>query len=172
MMKPPYKNEQGQYYLAALFHEPSLTVKSTLKPIKPVFCLQHSKNGLISARDTFVAMGDLTGYKWAVEYLGEWNHFEVLMRTKWFSQAYDIWCKELKMKMKSEAVDKIREISLGDGAQALGAAKYLADLSMDKSVKGRGRPSKEEVSGALKQAVQAVEAESADMARIGLRVVS
>jgi hypothetical protein len=167
-MKPPYKSPANSWYTQALFWE-----KSIMMPIdqrKTVFSLYDDKPGLINCRKTFVELEDPTGYKWAMQYLGDFEHWKRLMTCKWFAEAYDVWMNELKMKIRSESLSTIKEIrDAGLPAQSLVAAKYLASFEWEKA--GRGRPSKQEIQGELKRAALALEAEDEDALRIGLKVV-
>lgn len=169
-LSPPYKNTQGAYYTRGLFWDVSKVLPHNLRSIDAVFDLYQDRPGLINARATFVELGDPTGYRWAIKYLGDWHHWEILMKCKWFKEAYDVWVHELNVKLRSDAVDRIKEISDGGTQQSLAAAKYLADMAKPK-VYGRGRPSSAEISGELKRAVKVLETEEADMERIGLKVV-
>ena len=81
---------------------------------------------------------------------------------------------ELYTIMKQEALDKILEIMATDSSQALAAAKYIASKEFEpKSPHSRGRPSKEEISGAIKTAVSQLTKTEDDYKRMtGLTVIS
>lgn len=169
-LKPPFKNSSNQYYTAQLFWEKSIDLPIDLRIIEPVFSLYDDKPGLVNARKTFVELNDPTGYKWAQRYLGDYEHWTRLMKCKWFAEAYDRWMEEMKMKLRSEALESIRRIaSEASDAQALVASKYLAGFEWEK--KERGRPSKNELSGELKRQARILSDEDADMERIKLKVV-
>jgi hypothetical protein len=136
----------------------------------PVFTLYEDRPGLINARKTFIELEDPTGYQWAIKYLGDWSHWLKLMKAPWFREAYETWLDELSIKLKSEAIQKIRAIAEKEGdKQALPAARYLADETWNKSP--RGRPSKAQLQGELKKEVERLSIEDEDAKRIGLRVV-
>ena len=118
-MKPPYKAPNNTWYTRALFLEIAQLQKKDDRPIQPVFTLRHDKEGLINGRKTFVELGDPTGYKWAMKYLGDWDHWLVLEQCTWFKEALAEWRRELDSKIASEAMDRIREdkaISSSKGA--------------------------------------------------------
>jgi hypothetical protein len=139
--------------------------------IEPVFDLYDERPGLINCRTTFVNLKDPTGRKWALTYLGDWNHWLRLMRCQWFREAYETWITELNLQLKSEAISIAIEIMKGEnGAQALAAAKFIATQEYDKSTKGR--PSKAAVEGELKRAAEALSQEDEDLKRIGLTVIA
>jgi hypothetical protein len=168
--KPPFKTENNVWYTQALFWEHVINKPIDQRLFEPVFSLYDDKPGLINCRKTFVELGDPTGYKWAIRYLGDYEHWKRLVKCSWFQEAYDVWMNELKMKLQSEALDTIRDISQGENpAQALVASKYLASFEWEK--KGRGRPSKEEVQGELKHAARVLSEEDKDFERIQLKVV-
>lgn len=166
-MKPPYKSETNQWYTLALFWDKVIDTPIERRTIKPIFTLHDDKEGYICARKTFVELGDPSGYKWAIKYLGDYQHWKALEKCKWFQAALAEWRHELMIKEQSEALDTIREISKRDGdKQQLPAARYLAEFGRDKS--GRGRPSKAEITGELKRSVELLSVEDEDLKRIGL----
>lgn len=171
-MKPPYKTPTNSWYTKSLFWEQASMYDAARKTECPIiFTLYNDRAGLVNARKTFVELGDPSGYKWAMKYLGDYEHWRVLMNCSWFKDAYEVWMNELTMKLQSEAMDRIREIAQTEGQQALVANKWLASKPWQEKATGRGRPSKAEVTGELKRHVQALTAEEEDAKRIGLRIV-
>lgn len=167
----PYKNETGVWLTSALFYERWLETPTPKRgPYEPIFSLYSEREGMICCRTTFVEIGDPTGYKWAMTYLGDLAHWDKLMAAPWFKEAYDKWKQELFMRLKAEAVEQIYRIAMTEGSKSqLPAARFLAE--MDKPAHGRGRPSKEEIDAETKRAMKIVEAEDEDFERIGLRVI-
>jgi len=171
LTKPPYKGESGVWLTEALFYQKTVDKPKNRLICEPVFDLYDTRPGLINCRTTFVNLKDPTGRKWAMTYLGDWNHWLRLMRCAWFREAFEVWISELNLQLKSEAIAKALEIMNGEnGAQALAAAKFIATAEYDKSV--RGRPSKQELEGQLKKAAEALTVEDEDLARIGLKVIA
>lgn len=125
-----------------------------------------------SVREHFILSMDPTGYETAVQFFGTYEHWEFMYSNcPWFKKEVDIWKNEIFAKMKSMAIKKIKDIAYSeDDKQALAAAKYLATREYDKE-DTRGRPSKAEITGKLKEAVQIADADREDMERIGLRLV-
>jgi hypothetical protein len=122
-------------------------------------------------KEHFLACLDPTGYETAIKYLGSYEHWEHMMENcPWFRDAVNRWTKELEARIKSKAIAKIQEIAFSDDRQALAAAKYLATHDYNK-VDGRGRPSKEEIRGKLKEAIEVSESDKADMERMGLTLI-
>lgn len=127
------------------------------------------RDGYINARTTFIELQDPTGYKWAQKYLASWEHMERLLKAPWFVKEFEEWVAELEMKLKSEAIQKVIEIASQPGPQAYLAAKYIAAHDWKTRLHGRGRPSKEELSGELKRAADIITREDEDAKRIGLK---
>ena len=167
----PYRGVNNMWLTEAIFYERSIEKPVAYRSREPVFSLYDDRSGLINARTTFVNLRDPTGRKWALTYLGDWNHWLRLIKCNWFREAYDIWIVELNQQFKSEAVAVAYEIMKGEnGAQALAAAKFLTSEEYDKQT--RGRPSKQTLEGELKKAAQALTVEDEDLARIGLKVIN
>lgn len=124
-----------------------------------------------SFREHFMLSEDPTGYETAMKYLGSYEHWEVLKRTVWFKEALQIWENDLHAKLKAKAIKVIQNIAFDpEDKQSLAAAKYIATAEYNK-IDNRGRPSKEMITGKLKEAVAVAEADREDMERIGLRLV-
>lgn len=141
------------------------------RSIIPVFTLFEERPGYISGRQTFVDIGDPTGYEWAIKYLGSWSHWLRLINTKWFKEALEVWQSELKVKTTAQALATIQKIAEEEGKSQFAASRYIANREWEKPTTGRGRPSKEEIDGELKRAIRHVEAEQEDLERIKLKVV-
>jgi len=167
--KPPYKSKSNGFLTAVLFLERWVMVPEVDRGYLPLFSFQGVE-GYIDCRKTFVEMGDPTGYKWAMTYLGHFAHWEKLMQAPWFVTEYESWKRELQAKQKSEAFQAIKETAGEPGPQRYLAAKYIAAQEYDKPASGRGRPSKSELQGELRRAVDKLSQEDADAQRMGLEV--
>lgn len=172
MHKPPYKASNGAWYTSSLFWELWSETQIPNRRCDPVFSLYSQRPGLVCFRTTFVELGDVTGYKWAQMYLGDWEHWLKLYKSPWFRKAYEHAKEELYIKLRTEGLDKIREMATSTDAKAsLPAAKYLAELERNLEKRQAGRPSAAEVSAELKNAQKAMEVEDEDAERIGLTLI-
>lgn len=169
MMTPPYKSSNGQWYTVSLFHEMSRERPIEIRACEPVFSFEEDRPGLINCRKTFVEVGDPTGYKWAMQYLGSYEHFERLLDASWFIPHFETWKREILADLKSQAIERIIAISgsSNNEAQALAASKYLAEKGWDKP--NRGRPAKDK--GEMKRLTESIESTNQDAARIGLTLI-
>lgn len=169
---PPYRGTNGKYLTQALFYEYWATKPSKVNYL-PVFCTRHTpqtrKIGLVPVYDTFLALDDPTGYEWAKKYLDSWDVYNRLMQYDWFRECIESALDEMANRKKARAIARIEEIMRdGSDSQALAAAKYIAERGWDPKPAKRGRPSKAEVTGALKQQVELSQLETEDLKRIGL----
>lgn len=169
LTSPPYIGAAGGWLTATLFLERWYLLAESERGYKPLFSLT-GRDGYINARTTFIELQDPTGYKWSQKYLGSWEHMERLLKAPWFVKEFEEWVVELEMKLKSEAIQKVIEIASQPGPQAYLAAKYIAAHDWKNRAHGRGRPSKEELSGELKRAAGILSREQEDAARMGLQV--
>lgn len=163
---PPYVATNNHYFTKLLFLETWRKLKTYDRLFDPVFTYSRPYPGLVDGKQTFIDLGDPTGYKWAMQYLGSWDHFEQLVATEWFGPVFHVWKAELKTKQVSDAVTKINEIAAGESSNALAASKYIAEQGWI-SKNTRGRPSALELKGELKKAAELAKQHDDDLARIG-----
>lgn len=149
-IKPPYRNDMNQRYTKQLFFEMWRDLPEDQRKITPPFSLHIKREGYVCFGEEYINDADPTGYTTAVRLLGDYGHWKALEGARWFREAKAIWDEELDAKLKAEGLAKIRELSKGDDAKALQAARYLANQEYkEKNASKRGRPSKEEVEGKL-----------------------
>lgn len=89
---------------------------------------------LVEFHDKFVELGDLTEYKAGLALCGNWTAWENIKK-RWpgFNTILDVWKNEIRVKLTSEAMDKITSlISEGTDTTALSAAKWIADQTFNK----------------------------------------
>ena len=172
-LTPPYRSSTGTWLTRSLFYR---------VPADPVvrddaiFHLYKTETpGKINALESFVALGDPTGYEWAMKYLGNYQHFEQMMKQcPWFRDWFNTACSELHAKMRAQALRNVADIAINgtSDAQRLAASKYMAERPYEKVEKAkRGRPSKAEKAGHLKELEDLDKETKADFERIGLKVV-
>tara|TARA_Y100000310_G_scaffold308084_1_gene350837 strand:+ start:5396 stop:5836 length:441 start_codon:yes stop_codon:yes gene_type:complete len=134
---------------------------------KPVFTLkEHDDGELPSMRQLFLSHNDPTGYKFAIEVLGSYEHWKKLCNTSWFQEQLVIWQEELEIKLRSAGLKTIIETADADTAQAFHASKYLADRGWTAK---KGRPSKSDITREASQKAEIRERVEEDLTR--LRVV-
>ena len=172
----PYWASNG-WLTTALFNDSPRYTGSSATGHAP-FSLYMSKDGAISAMDTFVAMGDPTGYKWAMKYLKSFEHWEYMVNScDWFQEWYNKALKHLHTKQRSEALDQIQEIAEHGATENLRmqAAKYIAERPYEQAdlnkQKKAGRPSKSAVKGEMKRLANLDKETQDDLKRINLKLV-
>lgn len=164
----PFRSEANTRYTKQIFFEQWRDLPIEQRVGEPPFTLFLDKEGYINFGKEYVADGDPTGYTTATRLLDGYPHWKQLEKAMWFRAAKAIWDEELDAKLKAEALLKIRELSKGDDAKALQAAKYLANQEYKEKTSKRGRPSKEEVEGKLNEDAEEAKRLREDAERIRL----
>jgi len=180
VIKSKFRGENNTRYTQQLFYEMSIELGPNRCTIEPMYSLHQDVDGLINFRKEYIKDMDPTGYKTATRLLENYDHFLFLMRSNWFKTAKAEWDKELAAKMEQEALDKLRGIlnateSDIKPSERISAAKALLARSdalkasgEPQNAKKRGRPTKDEVAGALKEEIRLTKEEMEDLERIGL----
>lgn len=162
-MKTPFKDKLGRWRTRSLFKE----FHSHNPEYPPVFTLkEYEEGGLPSVRQLFLSYKDPTGYKFAKEVLGSYEHWKKLLDTDWFPQYLEEWQAELEVKLVSDSLLKIKEISIGPSAQAFNAAKYLAEKGWEPVKQGRPKKSDKDKTAKVQAGIEAEVEE--DLQRIRL----
>mgnify|MGYP003595513347 CR=1 FL=1 len=170
---PLYKAANGRFYAGSLFYEMWKGMSEGYRRHDPVFSLYEdlsfNDKPLINAKKAFIEEADPSGYKWAIKYLGSWQHWQKLCDLPWFQEALAIWREELAAKLHADALKEIVDLSRSakNDAQRLAAAKYLVEQGWVKK-NSRGRPNRSESSSRNTGGVTLDE----DAERIGLRLVN
>jgi hypothetical protein len=94
----------------------------------------------ISLKALYLAHEDPTEYDFATTHLLNWNQWKRLTKNRLFMPYHAEWQEELELKLRSQAVQDIRDLATGD--KGFQAAKWLANKGWDN--RGAGRPTNEE----------------------------
>lgn len=164
-----FRGDSNSLLGGSLFYERYIEMVNPAN--KPLFSLFTDRvfegRPLINCQKTFVELDDPTGYKWATTYLESWEHWQVLIRSKWFQNAVSIWQDELATKQQMEAIARIRELaSEGSDSKSLNAAKYIAERGWEKNT-SRGRPPKTKIQSSDTPNWAVMDAD-----RLGIKLVS
>lgn len=135
------KSTEGRWLTKALFWEerhPSYTPSFTLKSES------IEKDGIIypSLKQMYLEYADPTEYSFAVEVIGDWDHWQTICDGYFFKPLIKKWREELEIKLRSQAVKAIINTASTEGAKGTTAAKYVAEKGWEKRA---GRPSNAEV---------------------------
>jgi len=159
-MKVNFKSSQGKWLLRALFLDVIRNLGNSVyshdySTDAPYWLNNNLDNDSRPVlRHEFIKLRDPTGVKFANKWLGGWQHLKALQESKWFAETWAEWQEELYQTDKMERLEKIREIAESTEPQAFQAAKYLANREYESTPSKRGRPSKEEISGNLKNEIR------------------
>lgn len=92
-----------------------------------------------SLKRLYLELEDPTEYHFATQYLASWSQWKRICANKNLSKHVEEWREELELKLRSQAVQDIIQMSADE--KGFQAAKWLADRGWDK--KGAGRPKKD-----------------------------
>ena len=115
-----------------------------------------------SLKRLYLEHEDPIEYDFACTYLLGWNQWQRICANKVFSKMVDEWRMELELKLRSQSVRDVLNISTSD--KGFQAAKWIAEKGWDK--RSAGRPSKLDVERETKVQAAIAEEYSADVARL------
>lgn len=158
-----FKDVRGCYRTVSLFLELSRDDK-----YKTFFTLKdRDYKGHTSLRRAYLEENDPEEYTFALKYFGHWDHWLKLANNYWFKPLLREWRKELQIKMRSEQLQNLQRLAKQSGASGLSATRVLLKETAPVT---RGRPSKEEVAGKLRQVADAEQDTEQDALRLGIVV--
>ena len=118
----------------------------------------------------YLECNDPTEYTFAVTYLESWDHWQQLCACNWFKVYLTRWREELEVAMKSRALANImREAKDKMSKNSFAANKFIVEKGWepkDGQSKGRGRPSKDEITAAAYDLAETNKQINDDMARL------
>lgn len=164
MTRPSYRDKQNRYRTQSLFKEFYVGGKRG-ETYPPVFTLKEFDDGdLPSLRQLFLSYNDPTGYKFALDVLGSYEHWKKLCSLKWFNEDYlQSWLEELEIKLTSEGLKTINDVAAGDSAQAFNASKFLVSKGWTPT---KGRPTKADIKKAAHIQAEVEDRVSDDLSRL------
>lgn len=153
--KSLFRNSNGQLKTRGLFIEMSYTLNDRSGVLYTLGNVDHA-DGYTSLYRLYMDAKDPTEAIFAKRYLDSYEHWKALCDAKWFAPYVAMWREELEQELKSEALFCIQDIAKDStNKYHFEALKILLNAGWKekgKQTKGRGRPSKEEIAGALKLA--------------------
>jgi hypothetical protein len=155
-----FKDEQNKYRTQALFYEYYIDQSHA------VFTLADEDREIdgkvyYSLKKLYLEIADPTEYLFAMQVFKSYPHW-LRLRKYFLKDRINSWVEELDLKLRAEGI-KQNIIAANKGNY--NAAKWLADRGWEQQ---RGRPSKAEKEGKLKQDAALINDVEKDMARIGL----
>lgn len=155
----------GAYRTQSLYLE---TNRSALEPIMTLKeCNWEHKGKLLpSLHLLYLAAGDPTEYKVAIEVFGSWKAWTKQLANPSIRAYINDWREELEVQVRSKAIAAMAKTASLEGSKGTSAAKYLADKGWVK--RKAGAPSKEEKDGELKKQAEVGNHLTADFKRLGL----
>lgn len=168
----PMKDDRGAWRTLSLFYEhrhPDYT---------PLFTI-YEKDRYVEEEDVtypslkqiYMSYDHVPGneYDFAIETLGSWEAWERITKASRLVEMIKSWRSELEVKIRSNAVKSIIRTSVEGSAAGATAARWLAEKGYAPT---RGRPTKAEKEGHLKQEERIRDEVDADLERVGLKLVN
>jgi hypothetical protein len=149
-MNPKFRNSSNGRYLKGLFYEMTTADKSSVSYTLKDW--DHTVDGIVypSLYKLYIEQEDLTEYEFANTHLDGWEHWEMLTSTSWFRPYADRWRKELSLKLRARALNRMKAEAASSSKNAFLANKYLVEKGFVDSAEkhSRGRPTKDQVKAA------------------------
>jgi len=138
-----FKGAQGKWRSVSLFleydYDPDDIAVFTYKSEDHTL---HDKTYL-SARRLFVETDDPTGYTFATEHIGGWEHWKAWLDSPILRKHIDEWVEETEVKIKSQGIRRLIKDIASESKSSVTSAKYIADKGY-KPKRKAGAPSKAE----------------------------
>lgn len=141
MKEDKFTSSTGGLLTEALFLERGYRTEFAIYTLKEY---DYTYKGKLypSIKRLYLEMEDVGEYDFATKYFYSWKHWQRIKDNAALKEYVEEWSTELEVKMRSQAIRDIVNIT-ADGAQgSFQAAKWLADRGWDK--RAPGRPSKSE----------------------------
>lgn len=147
-----FRDEGGRFRCRSLFVETNVT-----PAYPPIYTLKRQDtDGYLSFPRLYLSYEDPTEYQVAVNLFGGMEHWERVVASPMLRPYIEELRKEVKAKIASQAMEKIRAEAESGSAKAYEANKFLYgefNQSGKPHKPKRGRPSKSELEGYKKQLV-------------------
>ena len=160
-----FKNEQGVHFTKGLFYEQTPMDKSSV-----VYTLKdQAHEGFPSLYLLFMEAEDLTEWEFANDYLGGWAHWKQLCNCMWFKPYIERWREELELKVRGQALRRIKAEAKSNSRNAYTANKFLVDAGWrpkEENKNTKGRPTKDQVQREARKMAQTETDFNSDFERI------
>lgn len=156
---------QNVRYTKALFFEVAVDDKSNV-----MYTLKDKDHkGYPSLYRLYMDMADPLEINFAEAYLDGWEHWQMICDTVWFKPYIKRWRHELQLKLRAEALLRIRDIAKDETHRgSLAANKILLDggWQTKEDTKKVGRKSKDEIKAEAERLFVSEKDALADLERI------
>lgn len=162
-----FRTSNNQKITKGLFYETSQDISTVVYTLKDA---DHEINGVVypSLYRLFMESDDPTEYRFAVEHMDGWDNWENLKEANWFKPFYAKWLKELEIRIKSQALHRLRLEAKSNSKNSFMANKFLIEKGWltKEEAKAVGRPTKESIRLAAEDLFRSSLSSQDDLARI------
>jgi len=138
----------GRWLTRALFFEtatPEMRDKyECLFTLKEEDHVSEDGTSYRSLRKIYLSYNDPTGYLFATEVLGSWDHWQAIKRSSFFKEYLASWEEELEIKLLAKGFAGMLNEMDSAGKGSATASKWLAEKGWDRT-SAKGRPSKAKI---------------------------
>lgn len=145
--KSKFKNPNGVYIVKTLFCEWDDTSRSQC-----VYTLKnddHTMDGVTypSLKKLYLELEDPTEYEFSQLYLDGWDHWKKLSSAAFFKEHCKEWREELEIRLRSQALARIKKRAAQDSKDSMVADKILLSggWKTPEEKERVGRPSKQKI---------------------------
>lgn len=156
-----FQNASGLKYLNALFYEKSPDKETVLYTLK-----DNDYEGFPSLYKLYIEEEDILEYSFANKYFSGWEHWIQLCNCSWFKPIIERWRKEIELKIRTQALIRLRKEAESDSRNAFSANRYLLEKGWEDKKSPRGRPSKEQIKTEARRQADEIFQVSSDFNRI------
>lgn len=167
----PMKDVRGAWRTSSLFYEYPDNGYTPLWTIMDTDRHNAEQNVLYpSLKQIYMSYEHVPGneYDFALAVIGSWEHWLRLCKSPRLRDMIASWREELEIRIRCNAVKSIMRTSVEGNAAGATAARWLAEKGYSPS---RGRPSKAEKEGLLKQDARIQDELEDDLERVGLKLI-
>lgn len=178
----PYRDVQGRYRTESLFFEtfdldrdvywPVFSLRETDLKLAPTswFYDRYPDHTIPSLRKIYLGISDPAEYNFAMKVFQSDRHWKILQKCKFFEPYLEEWRAALELKLRSEAIETMRDLALNAPApQALQASKWLAEMQFKQKAE-KGRPSAQSIAVATRKDVDQAKMLLEDAERMGINI--
>lgn len=164
-MDNKFKNASGQHLLGSLFFEINTEDRSLV-----VYTLKDREHqGYPSLYLAYMAVADPTEYRFAIEHLDGWAHWEKIQGCSWFQEYIVKWRSELEIRMKSQSLARIMAVADKPSKEHFIANRYLLEGGWKTAQERKvGRTTKEHIKKEASRLASEAREVEAHALRLGL----
>lgn len=168
MPETKFRNSQGQLWTERLIWEVANTTKINVLYTLGREDRTEGEKVIRSLYRLYMEIADPTEYTFAVTCFEGWDHWLQITETYWMKPLLVSWRRELEVKLRSAALNRIITAASGTGKEAAALNRFIVERGYDTPRSTKGRPSKSDIAQAAHDQAQASMSTTEEAKRVGL----